>query len=274
MANLQPQEKTIKANISSVDNVINANIVNNDNTIKSQLSKVPSATTERKGIMRIATDNEALEGADKTIAITPHTLKQFVDTNALAINTPYGYNIEMLLDEETYLLTIILKDKDGGVLSSTTADFPIESIIESGRYDNVTKTIIFELKNGETIKIPIGDLIGGLQTEITINNKLSSDLVDDSNAVNKFVTDRDKVIWNAKQDALTNKQLEDIGLGGTSVQPLDIGIVARTNSYSDIDNQPQINDVTLSGNKSSKDLGIIYYKQFGTINIEIPQGVE
>ena len=275
MANLQqPQEKTIKANISSVDNFINANIVDNDNTIKANHATARSATTERKGLIRIATDSEALEGTDKTIAITPHTLKQFVDTNALAIDTPYGYNIEMLLDEETYLLTIILKDKNGGVLSSTTADFPIESIIDSGRYDNTTKTIIFELKNGETIEIPIGDLIGGLQAEITTDNKLNSDLVDDSNAVNKFVTVEDKVTWSAKQNALTNKQLGDIDLGGTSVQPSDIGSVARTNSYNDIDNQPQINGVTLGGNKSSKDLGIIYYKQFGTINIEIPQGVE
>lgn len=294
------------ANINNPDVIIKANVVQGENVIKAYPSLNPTASTEHKGIIRIATDSEALEGIDKGIAITPHTLKQFVDTNALAIDTPYGYTVEMLLDEETYLLTIILKDKNGGVLSSTTADFPIESIIDSGRYDNTTKTIIFELKNGETIEIPIGDLIDGLQAEITVDNKLNSDLVDDSNAVNKFVTAENKATWNSKQDyiddltiirnnAISGKSAYDTisnygdivthnvdefatsnqgAKADSAVQPSDIGTVARTNSYNDIDNQPQINGVTLSGNKSSKDLGIIYYKEFGTINIEIPQGIE
>ena len=288
------------ANINNPDVIIKANVVQGENVIKAYPSLNPTASTERKGIIRIATDEEALEGVDKGIAITPHTLKQFVD------NTPYGYTVEMLLDEETYLLTIILKDKNGGVLSSTTADFPIESIIDSGRYDNTTKTIIFELKNGETIEIPIGDLIDGLQAEITVDNKLSSDLVDDTEGTHKFVTVEEKDIWNGKQDyiddlttirnnAISGKSAYDTVSGygdivthnvdefataiqgekaDSAIQPSDIGTVARTNSYDDIDNQPQVNGITLSGNKSSKDLGIIYYKEFGTINIEIPQGIE
>lgn len=75
MAKVKTEEKTIKANISSVDAVINANIVKNNNVIKSQLSGIPSATTERKGIIRIATDEEAIEGLDEKTVITPHTLR-------------------------------------------------------------------------------------------------------------------------------------------------------------------------------------------------------
>lgn len=41
------------------------------------------------------------------------------------------------------------------------------------------------------------------QLEITSSNKLSSDLVDDTNHTNKFVTASEKTTWNGKQNALT-----------------------------------------------------------------------
>lgn len=49
----------------------------------------------------------------------------------------------------------------------------------------------------------LGGIIDGLQPLITALNKLSADLVDDSNATNKFVTAAEKQTWNGKQDALT-----------------------------------------------------------------------
>ena len=71
-------ENRIKANITSVDTVINANVVKRVNNIKSNITCVPSATTEHKGIIRIATLEEAQEGADNSIAITPYTLNTIV----------------------------------------------------------------------------------------------------------------------------------------------------------------------------------------------------
>lgn len=46
-------------------------------------------------------------------------------------------------------------------------------------------------------------LLLGKQNKIDSANKLSADLVDDTNATNKFVTAEDKTKWNAKQDKLT-----------------------------------------------------------------------
>ena len=68
-------KKEIKANIIGASSPINANIVKNDKKIQSNPSIVPSATTERKGIIRIATDEEAIEGVSANTAITPHTLR-------------------------------------------------------------------------------------------------------------------------------------------------------------------------------------------------------
>ena len=75
MADVKSKKKTIKANVSSVDAVINANIVKKDSVIKANPSTLPIATTERKGIIRIATDEEAIEGISANTAITPHTLR-------------------------------------------------------------------------------------------------------------------------------------------------------------------------------------------------------
>ena len=73
-------ENKIKAQIVDDSTLINANIVKNDKKIQSYPSVVPTATTEHKGIIRIATDEEAIEGISNNIAITPHTLKICTNT--------------------------------------------------------------------------------------------------------------------------------------------------------------------------------------------------
>ena len=52
----------------------------------------------------------------------------------------------------------------------------------------------------------------GLQDEITSENKLDADLVDDEESTNKFVTAQDKETWNAKQNAIdsSNKLSSDL----------------------------------------------------------------
>lgn len=71
-------------------------------------------------------------------------------------------------------------------------------MVVGGRYDSVTKKVILTLENGNTIDFSVADLVAGLQTEITLANKLSSDLVDDTNSGNKFVTTSEKQTWNNK----------------------------------------------------------------------------
>lgn len=126
------------------------------------------------------------------------------DINALPDNTKYGKSIDVLLNTTDYKLTISLKDQDGTILNSKVVDFPVESMVVSGSFDSVNKKIILTLQNGNTTDIPVGDLISGLQTEITSNNKLDSDLVDDTNQINKFVTTTEKSTWNNKQDTISD----------------------------------------------------------------------
>ena len=105
------------------------------------------------------------------------------------------------LDSSNYKIKALLKDKNGNTINtSNEIDLPLESVVVSGTYDNVNKKIVLTLEGGSTIDIPVGDLINGLQSQITSTNKLNSDLVDDSLSANKFVTSAEKTTWNNKSD--------------------------------------------------------------------------
>lgn len=116
------------------------------------------------------------------------------------LKTDTGSLIDLEINSSTYVVTLMLKDIDGNVISTDTIDLPLESVVVNGSFDSVNKKIILTLQNGNTVEIPVGDLVAGLQTEITSQNKLASDLVDDSNSGNKFVTTSEKQTWNNKLD--------------------------------------------------------------------------
>lgn len=205
---------------------------------------------------------------DKTINIAVPTTA--ADVNALPDSTKYGYSIDLSLDTTDYKLTLTLKDQDGTVLNSKTVDFPIESVVVNGTYDSINKKIVLTLQNGNSIDIPVGDLIAGLQTEITSENKLDADLVDDSTSTSKFVTSSEKTTWNGKQDAISDLStirtnatngasayttIQNYGnivthnvsefatsaqgaLADSAVQPSDLATVATSGSYTDLSNKP------------------------------------
>lgn len=114
------------------------------------------------------------------------------------LKTNTGSLIDLEINSTTYVITLRLKDVDGNVISTDTVDLPLESVVVGGSYDSVNKKIVLTLENDNTVDILVGDLIAGLQTEITNNNKLASDLVDDTNSGNKFVTTSEKQTWNGK----------------------------------------------------------------------------
>ena len=152
-----------------------------------------------------------------------------------------GHSIAVSIDTSTYVVTIALKNSAGDTISSGTVDLPLESVVVNGRYDNVSKSLILVLDNGNEVTIPVGDLVSGLvpdtrtiagiqlnaniskgdlqtaldfntkQNVINTDNKLASDYVDDTNQTNKFVTSEEKTTWNNKSDFsgsytdLTNK---------------------------------------------------------------------
>ena len=132
-------------------------------------------------------------------------VSNFIDKNVnnlvnYTLKTNTGSLIDLEINQTTYVVTLSLKDQDGNVISTDTIDLPLENVVVSGSYDSTNQKIVLTLQSGDTVDIPVGALVSGLQSEITSQNKLASDLVDDSNSGNKFVTTSEKQIWNNKYD--------------------------------------------------------------------------
>lgn len=76
MAKPTNSDKNIKGKILNNVKTIKGNVKNVNTAIKGSLSSgITDASTTKKGIIRIATDEEAIEGTSANTAITPHTLR-------------------------------------------------------------------------------------------------------------------------------------------------------------------------------------------------------
>lgn len=159
------------------------------------------------------------------------------DTSAFATS------LRMTIDSSTFVVTAQLYNEDGDALGTAqTVDLPLESVVVGGSYNDQTKKVVLTLQNGNTVEFSVADLVAGLQEEITAQNKLSADLVDDTNATHKFVTTAEKATWNGKQDALTfdnfpvsgsNNPVKSGGLYAVLVDKVDVvpGKGLSTNDY-------------------------------------------
>lgn len=98
-------------------------------------------------------------------------LSKFTELNSLvkAMISHLGHNLakelNIITNEEEYKYTFLLKALDGSILSSYTIDLPLESVVVNGTYDEVNKSIVLTLKNGNKIVIPIENVIDGLATK-------------------------------------------------------------------------------------------------------------
>lgn len=101
----------------------------------------------------------------------------------------YAVDIDFGMNSQTFVVTAQLRNKDGDLIGTPkSVDIPLESTVVNGSYNNTTKTLTLTLVSGQSINIPIGDIISGLQAEITAQNPLNADFVDDTNSTHKFVT--------------------------------------------------------------------------------------
>lgn len=124
---------------------------------------IPTATATAAGMLSPTTYNQI---ATNTSDIA--SLKEI----------KYAKSLDLTMDESNYQITLKLNDQDGTALSTKTIDLPLESVVVGGKYDEATKEVVLTLKNGEEVKFSVADLVSGLQTEITPENKLSPDLID------------------------------------------------------------------------------------------------
>ena len=125
-------------------------------------------------------------------------------------------SLSLTMDPSTFVMTYTMTDNVGTVVSRGEIDFPLETMVVGASYDAETKEIVFELESGSELRVPVGDLVSGLQTEITNENPLASDLVSDALQNHKFVTTGEKAAWNAMAD-VEPEETATLAAGGVLV---------------------------------------------------------
>lgn len=133
-------------------------------------------------------------------------LKSVIEAGGSA--SDYAVDIDFSMNSQTFVVTAQLKNKDGDLIGTPkSVDIPLESTVVNGSYNNATKTLTLTLVSGQSVNIPIGDIISGLQAEITAQNPLNADLVNDTNSTtHKFVTASEKAMITENADAIGNAE--------------------------------------------------------------------
>lgn len=142
------------------------------------------------------------------------------DVSNLATKSAAIGSLSLALDSTNYKITLSGTKVDGSTFTvQNVIDLPLESVVVDGSYNNTTKKVVLTLQNNSTVEFSVADLVAGLQSEITLSNKLSADLIEDG-TTNKTVTATEKSTWNS------------------AVQPADLATVATTGNYSDLSGVP------------------------------------
>jgi hypothetical protein len=85
-----------------------------------------------------------------------------------------GATLAMSIDPLTYVLKVELKNKSGEVVSTVQSDLPLEEMVVDARLGDDNKTIILELKNGNSVSFSVADLVSGLVTTATFEEALAN----------------------------------------------------------------------------------------------------
>ena len=233
---LQTKDNSLQNQINNNYNVLNTKIDNQDNAIYEELHMVEADTdkishtfySNNYVVRTVAYVSGSVLNNTLTIVGTVSSNKLSVGQASLNFYTKaqvdeFGKSLVMTLDEN-YVLTVVLKDANGNVLSTQTANLPLDSLIVDGSYDSDTESIILELDGGTTITIPVADLVSGLVSQDYLEHNYYSKSQSDT----KFAT---KTEFNNLQSDVNSLQYEIDNLASLLNNLID-NFVAQHKLYS------------------------------------------
>ena len=119
-------------------------------------------------IERLAQDEQDIQTNTDNIRTNAEAIDKLnTDLLDYSLISETGNKLSMSINPQTYVITLSLKDKNDNILSIQSVDLPLETMIISASYSNGILT--FTLKNGQTLEVPISDLISGLVSTDTFN---------------------------------------------------------------------------------------------------------
>ena len=133
-----------------------------------------------------------------------------------------GHKLNVSMDTTDYVLTLKLLDKNENVIDIKSVDLPLEELVISGSYDATNKKIVLTLKSGQTIEIPVANLLAGL---VNATRQVgSNDLSDDITPTQLFNDIKDLT------GTMTNKSIDadDNDISNLTVDNFKAGVIVGT----------------------------------------------
>ena len=133
-----------------------------------------------------------------------------------------GHKLNVSMDTTDYVLTLKLLDKNENVIDIKSVDLPLEELVISGSYDATNKKIVLTLKSGQTIEIPVTNLLAGL---VNATRQVgSNDLSDDITPIQLFNDIKDLT------GTMTNKSIDadDNDVTNLTVDNFKTGVIVGT----------------------------------------------
>lgn len=180
---------------------INGNTLSGNKT-SAQLGLASASDIPTVPITAIQKNGTGITPVSGTVNITVPTTA--ADVLALPDTTKYAAALSLTINSSTFVMTGQLKDQNGDNLGTAqTIDLPLESVVVGGSYNSQTKEVVLTLQNGNTIEFSVADLVSGLQTELSASNKLNPAYIN-YDSTHRAVSDTEKSTWNGKQNAIDN----------------------------------------------------------------------
>ena len=140
------------------------------------------------------------------------------------IDRETGHSLELTIDPSTYIVTLKLISKDGTVLSTGSIDLPLESVVVGGSYDAETKSIVLTLNNGQTISIPVADLIDGLASQTALDAEITARTNADT-ALGNRIDELSSNTVKITAQTLTAEQQQQVRENIDAVGTADLGVI-------------------------------------------------
>ena len=128
-----------------------------------------------------------------------------------------GHKLNVSMDTTDYVLTIKLLDKNENIIDTKSVDLPLEELVVSGTYDATNKKIVLTLRSGQTIEIPVSNLLAGLvnaERKVGSNN-LSEDITATAlfNDIKDLTGTMTNKTINADDNTITNLEVDNFKAG-------------------------------------------------------------
>lgn len=200
-----------KLNGASLSQSINGSLSSDDNTVPSSKQVKEYVDGQYEDLQ---SKNDALA---ETVSNNTESIKVFNDSvtelkDSKANVSETGNSIEILLNNENYIITVRLLDITGQELSTSNIDLPLESVVVGAEYIDSTKTIRLSLKNGEYIDVPVSSLVSGLVSDETFNKKVGElqDQID--NKISSIPLATENIIGGVKPVSKTEDMTTPVGI--------------------------------------------------------------